>query len=318
MNGINLRYSQGRSLVELMISMTIGLIISLAVTSLFVNNSKTYKVFDDKSVMEENGRMALNMIAYHVRMAHTAPTKNTSNQAESGGGVSTYDTALFGDAIFGCSGGFLSPVAVPAACNPATTGPDSLLIRYVVDIDNANAAAASLAAPTDCLGQMVPSGPENFTVENRYYIASNPATNQRELYCAGNGGVPLGAPLQAGRPIMENVVDMKIIYGYDPNYTKSVNSFYSAVDLASPTVPEPNEALRYPLPLDPSDKDSKWSRVISAKICMVMRSGNDGLTPKPMTYTNCSGSVVTATDKRLYSTFSTVVGIRGRLPGRTL
>lgn len=317
MIGINLRYSQGRSLVELMIAMTIGLIISLAVTSLFVNNSQTYKIFDDKSVMEEDGRMALNMIAYHVRMAETGPPKNTTNQSESGGGVSTYDKIGSGEAIAGCSGGFVSPVAVPAACNPSTTGPDSILIRYLVDLDNANQASGS-PAPTDCLGQAVPQGSNGFTVENRYYIAINPTTNRSELYCAGNGGVPIGAPLSAGKPIMENVVDMKIIYGYDPMYTNSANSFYSAVDLYAPTVPGPYPSLRRPPPLDPLDIHSKWYKVVSAKICMVMRSANDGLAPKPMTYTNCAGTVVTATDKRLYSTFSTVVSIRGRVSGRTL
>ncbi|PXX40058.1 PilW family protein [Undibacterium pigrum] len=327
MSGINLKYSQGRSLVELMIAMTIGLIISLAVTSLFVNNSQTYKIFDDKSVMEEDGRMALNMIAYHIRMAETGPQKNTGAQVAAGGGVSSYDQNIEG--ISGCSGGFISPLVpaspVPAVnpvpCNLSTTGPDSLTVRYIVDVDNSNAAAASAAAPTDCLGQAVPqtvkfpTTDSNYTVENRYYIVTNSSTGRSDLYCAGNGGVPIGTAFSAGKPIMENVIDMKIVYGYDQQNKQSVNSFFNAADLMAPTVPDPvGEAD--PLPGDPPI--TKWARIISAKICLVMRSENGGLAPKPMTYTNCSGTVVTAPDKRLYSTFTTVVGIRGRVPGRSL
>ncbi|MFZ6747239.1 PilW family protein [Undibacterium sp. JH2W] len=317
----NLKYSQGRTLVELMIAMTIGLIISLAVTAMFVNNSQTYRTFDDKSVMEEDGRMALNMIAYHVRMAGTGPTLNTGLQTATGGGVSSYDLTG-GEAISGCSGGYVSPVAVPVACNLTTTGPDSFTVRYVVDLDNSNQASPSLVAPTDCLGQAValnvrpPPGQSDYTVENRYYIAVNPTTLRSELYCAGNGGIPLGgAPFLAGQPIMENVIDMKLIYGYDQQNYQSANSFFNAADLMGATVPAPvGEAT--PLPGDPAI--TKWSRIVSAKICLLMRSANDGLSPKPMTYTNCSGTVVTAMDKRLYSTFTTVVGVRGRLSGSTL
>lgn len=322
MSGINLRYSQGRSLVELMIAMTIGLIISLAVTSLFVNNSKTYKTFDDKSVMEEDGRMALNTIAYQIRMAETGPPQNTTTQGAVGAGKSEYDQGA-GEAISGCSGGFISPVvpASPVPCNLSTTGPDSIALRYVVDLDNSNAAAASAAAVTDCLGQIVPQTikdnpwDSNYTVENRYYIAVNPATNRSELYCAGNGGVPIGTAFLAGKPIVENVVDMKVVYGYDPMNQQSVSGFFNAADLAAPTVPTPAKKSSW---MDGDPDPTKWSGILSAKICLVMRSANDGLTPKPMSYTNCSGTVVTAPDKRLYSTFTTVVGVRGRTSGRSL
>lgn len=327
MSGINLRYSQGRSLVELMIAMAIGLVISLAVTSLFVTNSQTYRIFDDKAVMEEDGRFALNMLAYHIRMAGTGPSINTTLQTESGGGVSSFDSAT-GEAIFGCSGGFFSPVVAanpaltfPVPCNASTTGPDGLVVRYVVDLDNSNQASASLVAPTDCLGQPValtvktPPQQSDYTVENRYYIAVNPTTSRSELYCVGNGGIPLNtAPLLAGKPIMENVIDMKIIYGYDQQDKQSANSFFNASDLMLPTVPAPAGGTISLSGAPPN----KWSRIVSAKICLVMRSASDALTTAPMTYTNCSGTVVTAPDKRLYSTFSTVVSIRGRINGRIL
>lgn len=309
----------GRSLVEVMIAMAIGLVISLAVSSLYITNSQTYRVFDDKSLLEEDGRMALNTLAFHVRMAGYGVLLNTTGFVDSGGGKTSFDKFNLADeAIWGCSGGFVTPSgASPIACTGGAT-PDAFRIRYVVDGDNANQVAASgVNTPTDCLGQPVASSGTTYMVENRFYIAVNPATGKNELYCAGNGGIAFGTPvLQPGKPLLENVVDMRLTYGYDQQGTQSANSFYVAASLTDGSAPAPTGGTP---PADASQPPpTPWSRVVSAKICLVMRSANDGLTPTPMKYTNCSGTVVTAADKRLYSTFSTVVSLRGRTNGATL
>ncbi|MBI3729875.1 MAG: PilW family protein [Burkholderiales bacterium] len=322
MKRMQTKYSKGRTLIEVMIAMAIGLVISLAVTSLFVSNSQTYRIFDDKSLMEEDGRMALNILAVHVRQAGYGNLMNSGFQADSGGGSTDYNPGVIAanEAVRGCTGGFVSETGDPTQCNNTSTTPDAFLIKYVASGDNTNSVSASgVAVPTDCLGQTIASSASGtYIVENRFYVASNPSTSRRELYCAGNGGVGFGVtPLNAGQPFMENVVDMKITYGYDQQGTKSANSFFSAASLESPTVPEPmsNGAL---VDQTINPWETKWGRVVSAKICLVMRSANDNLTPAPTKYTDCSGTVVTATDKRLYTTFSTVVALRARASGRTL
>lgn len=315
MSFMTLKYTRGRTLAEVMIAMAIGLVISLAVTSLFISNSQTYRIFDDKSLMEEDGRMALNMLAYHVRMVGYGNIKNTGNQTESGGGATDYNTIVWGEPIAGCTGGFVSATASPAVCTNSGTAPDSFIVHYIVDSDNANQGSASAVSPTDCLGQAIAINPADstYTIENRYYIALNATTNRNELYCVGNGGVAFGtSSWLAGQPVMENVVDMKVIYGYDQQGTQSANSFFSAASLVAGTVPAPAGQLPGDPPL------SKWARVVSAKICLVMRSANDNLAPTSTKYTDCSGNVVTPTDKRLYSTFSTVVTLRGRAAGNSL
>ncbi len=325
MNYHNLKYAQGRSLVEVMISMTIGLVIALAISTLVITNSQTYKVFDDKSVMEEDGRMALNMLAIQVRQIGYGNVMDTGHHVESGGGSTDFsDSTALTQGIRGCTGGFVTPNGDPTACNNTATTPDSIVVRYVASSDNALSVSASgVAAPLDCLGQTVPldnTDPSNlvYTVENRYYIASNPANGRREMYCVGNGNSPLGATtFAAGQPVMENVVDMKIIYGYDQLGAQSVNGFYTAASLNDGTVPSPLNPIGKPV--DVNDPPiPPWKRVVSAKICLVMRSANDNLVKTPVQYIDCSGNTVTATDKRLYSTFSSVVALRGRASGRTL
>lgn len=315
MKNMNLRYEQGRTLVELMISMTIGLIIMLAVSTLYVTNTQTYRVTDDKALLEEDGRLALATIAFNLRMAGYGQLTDASPLRNAGGGVTNFTNA--GQALQGCTGGFTAPLAIPMTCTGSAANPDSFLVRYVIDSDNANQSAG---LPTDCLGQTVAGG----IVENRFYVQLNPTTNRRELFCAGNGGTVNGAANFAfpGQPIADNVVDMKVTYGYDQDDNQSVDGFYTAASLASGTsVPMPAYKDPDPSLLPPETQalmTDRFFKVLSAKVCIVMRSANDNLVPAPQRYRDCSGTLVMPADRRLYSAFSNVISVRGRTNGRTL
>lgn len=60
--GIQHRRSQGFSLIELMVSTTLGLIILLAISELFVNNSRTRSEIERTSRQIENGRYAIQLL----------------------------------------------------------------------------------------------------------------------------------------------------------------------------------------------------------------------------------------------------------------
>jgi hypothetical protein len=55
--------------------------------------------------------------------------------------------------------------------------------------------------------------------------------------------------------------------------------------------------------------------VISAEICLIMRSANNGVATQRMTYRDCSGNNVTATDLRLYQRFTTMGTFRSNAAG---
>ena len=59
----------GMTLVEIMVAMTIGIILLLALGSLFVNSTRVFKVNDEFSRMQENGAYALNTMGNDLRMA---------------------------------------------------------------------------------------------------------------------------------------------------------------------------------------------------------------------------------------------------------
>jgi len=64
------RFSQrGLSLVELMISITLGLLILSALTTLFVNQSRTRAELDKSNRMIDNGRYALELLSENLRLA---------------------------------------------------------------------------------------------------------------------------------------------------------------------------------------------------------------------------------------------------------
>lgn len=60
---------RGMTLVEVMVAMTIGIILLLALGGLFANSTRVFKVNDEFSRMQENGAYALNTIGADLRMA---------------------------------------------------------------------------------------------------------------------------------------------------------------------------------------------------------------------------------------------------------
>jgi type IV pilus assembly protein PilW len=70
MSSYSYRQAQrGLSLVELMISITIGLLILSAMTTLFVNQTRTRAELDKSNRMTDNGRYALEVLAENLRVA---------------------------------------------------------------------------------------------------------------------------------------------------------------------------------------------------------------------------------------------------------
>jgi len=65
----NRQTQRGVSLVELMISITIGLLILSSLTTLFVNQSRTRAELDKSNRMIDNGRYALELLSDNLRLA---------------------------------------------------------------------------------------------------------------------------------------------------------------------------------------------------------------------------------------------------------
>jgi len=122
----NRQTQRGLSLVELMISITIGLLILSSLTTLFVNQSRTRAELDKSNRMIDNGRYALELLSDNLRLAGFY-----GNYMPSG-----------------------TPAATPDPCNltTITTAATNLdVLRHHVQGYNAATATATASPPAACV-----------------------------------------------------------------------------------------------------------------------------------------------------------------------
>ena len=320
---------QGFSLVELMISLVIGLIIMVATLSAYVSSSGASKISDAQSRMNEDAQAALNLLSQQIRMAganpvqagrtaSTFPTNPVYIETYVGGSVSvklaptTITTASSNYAIRGCDGtfGILATAANIDAltCAGTSTLPDSLAVNY--EADRYSTVATSANAPTDCVGQTAPSVTATYTIgtatttlnyavaDNRFYIANSSGVTS--LFCKGNGNV-------TPQPLVENIEDMQLMYGVvsatNTNTTASIAGYLTADSVV-------NDGTLNPALTEPR----RWGKVLTVRVCVVVRSESAVLTDTASgTYVKCDGTTDSAqTDRRLRRAYSTTVVLRNR------
>lgn len=166
----NRQTQRGLSLVELMISITIGLLILSALTTLFVNQSKTRSELDKSNRMIDNGRYALELLTESLRMAgfygNYAPTGAPTATPDPCDPTIITDSAANPDVLrhhvhgYNAAAQTSQIASLPSSCNftytagSATTlkpGSDILVLRRVstaTPVAAANAAAAPNSSDT--------------------------------------------------------------------------------------------------------------------------------------------------------------------------
>lgn len=229
----------GLTLVELMVAITLGLLITAVVGYLFVGSFSTYRTQSDSARLQETARFVMDLMGRDIAQAGYSDIPT---------GYSVGWNGFTGTPITGEDG----VVAARAAERKAGTD-------YV---------RLSFDGTTDCAGNAVAVNP----VVNEYYVNTN-----NQLMCAGSGG--------AGQVFAEGVEDMQLVYGVDTNGDKTVDQY-----TASPS----------------------WGQVLTAQVCLVMRTQNDGVTTQAQTYQNCAGGNTVATDRRLRRMLTVTHQLRNR------
>ena len=151
----------------------------------------------------------------------------------------------------------------------------------------------------DCLGIGVAAqvGEFHFTMQSRVYIANN------ALRCTGSGD------LAQSQVLAENIESMTVAFGVAlPAVANSqqIAGYLTANEINNPTDPG---LLALPTP------DARWKKVLSARVCLVVRSENavlsdlsgGGIVPS---YSDCTDSAVAINDGRLRRAYRTTVLLR--------
>ncbi|GER16389.1 prepilin-type N-terminal cleavage/methylation domain-containing protein [Variovorax boronicumulans] len=114
---------RGFTLIELMISLTIGLVILAAAVSTFSTSSRSSQLSQAETQLNEDGILALNLIQQQLKQAGYSQQLIPSNGATVMGNYA-------GPAVRGCTGGFTDAAAAFDKLSCTGKGSDAIAIRY--------------------------------------------------------------------------------------------------------------------------------------------------------------------------------------------
>lgn len=307
----------GASLIEIMLSLAIGLVVVGAVLVSYLGSGQTGKFQNAYSQMNEDAQLALNILSREIQMAgYVNPTSVVV-------ATQTLSGSYTDQAIGGCDTGFTAaaPIAVvPTAWNATTGAPTAtnaaavnracavagnVALELGYEADTQNTVASAGGFPTDCLGNslqfvlVTPTAvfPPFYPVRNRYYIANNAASGLPELYCRSNAVTAAGVSI-AGQPIIENVQSMRVWYGMTG-------------DESAVAPPRPRRIVRY---VNAATVAGNWDRVVAVRVCLVLRSSERVVSSDEATsYRDCDNVVTNIADGFLRRSYFTTASIRSRM-----
>jgi type IV pilus assembly protein PilW len=258
----NIAYRQsGITLIEVMISLVIGLVIVIAVMVTYVGSSRSSRFQAAYSQMNEDAQVAMALLQRDIQLAgYARPT------AINGG--NSFTPTFVDRPVVGCDQGFSAAPAVASstACNAAAGSP-AIEVGYEADVQNTVPTGAGV--PSDCLGAALPvvAGAQAYYIaRNRFYIANSAVSGRPELHCSSYPN----AASRAGQPLVENIESWQIWYG-ERN--------------AEVVVPAPRQIVRYVTAANVAD----WNNVLAVKICILVRSSERVvIAEEPVRYLDCN------------------------------
>lgn len=316
---------RGFTLIELMISLTIGLVILAAALSTFSTSSRSSQLSQAETQLNEDGILALNLIQQQLKQAGYSQQLIPSNGTTVMGNYA-------GPAVHGCTGGFTDAAAAFDKLSCTGKGSDAIAIRYEATTDNTMPTGTDAKLATNCLGNGInaltptqvnppptpPPGappPANYALaDNRYLVTG--ASTAPMLSCRGMEKRDAVNAIGASQPLLANVESMRILYGVASR---------PSIELAATYDPLRHQIVKY---LDAAGVDAlpgsgvladlaedRWSRVLSVRVCLQMRSDRPvrDVPDGGLAYKRCDNTDRTGTDGYLRRTFTTTVLLRNRL-----
>lgn len=320
-----LRQQAGRSLLELMISISIGLVVVGAALAIYSGTTTNSRVSETEARLNENATITLGLLQQQIRLAgysaivgpSTFPAiqrKNLDSTGSAGirgctGGMSTTNTTAFNS----------------ISCNNGTAS-HSISVRYEADISNTvPVTSGGSTVASNCVGEGISAStvssatataaiagtmtiPNYALADNRYYVqTTGTPSGGPELYCIGaistnttTGTVTFGTP----QPIMEGVERMELSFGVAASPTGTVTAAYMTAE---------NFDTAFNAETD------RWKRVITVRVCLLMRStASSDLTTRSAfadtsSYSDCNNTQQTSADGSLRRAYTSTILLKNRL-----
>jgi type IV pilus assembly protein PilW len=258
----------GLSMIELMVAITIGLILTAGIIQIFANSKRTYRVEESLSRVQEGGRMALDFITNDVRMASywgcQPDPSNIQNDLAAGAGYIDFTAG----AVSGAEGGAGVPDSLTLSGADGTLGlalqanggggTYSTSASTALQVSTPNdLASGDIVLVGDCTGgdifQVTGANPSAAGVVDHAVGAGSPG-NASQLSKAYQGDasiyyvhqiiytVKMGSDGQpalwrsidgADQEIVDDVSDLQVLYGEDMNNDRSVDRYVDANNVSN-------------------------------------------------------------------------------------
>lgn len=190
------RQESGFSLIELMVAMTLGLILTVIIGNVFVGAKESYRTSEDLGRLQENARFAVTHLGRIIRMA-----SYVSNPAN----ITATRAAIFppaARALTGTEGG--------------GTVSDDITVRYQ------GSGTPADGSVFDCLGNAIQ---DTDVAVARFHIApSTDGSGETSLFCANTGTVA-GLVVNTDTELVTGVENMQILYGEDTDGDGTANRY---------------------------------------------------------------------------------------------
>lgn len=334
------RRSLGLSLVELMVAMTLGLVVLLAVGEVYLSSSRTFRTQEALSRLQEGARYALETLSYDIRMAGQVGCGFDKTQS-----VNVLNDISVGDFFGAPIRGIGDGAAIPSPFTAAPLIGDAIQViradeESETSVETHNPASATFGfaetttiakgdvlIATDCQTAAVfqatgPTTPDKTLVHNTGVAGVAPGNCSKSLsFTTPACGVAAGKEFPEGSKIYKMLNNLYYVAanpaGEPALYRQGL---VKGAPLAEELV-EGVEDIRVNYGLDTNGDravDStvataavaNWDQVQTVQVSLLMRSDNNTV-DRPQTYT-FNGATTTPTDRRIRKVFNATIAVRSR------
>lgn len=277
---IHSRYQQGLTLVELMISITVGLLVVLAVTSLVLSTKSVFVAQTDGNDTQDTARFALDNISRQLRQTGFVNYDFTNAPQITPSTAQADLTGLDNNSVSSDSTDISTPLKT------SINSSDLLGIRFFGSGSSANGDGTM----SNCAGFSVPAPTSSSKADvdrgwSIYYVGKD-ANEEPELYCKYYDSAKGSWNAQS---IVKGVESFQVLYGLDTDSNGLSNKFLTATDI---------NALDNALVLVGKNDDEKtadknkktnWKKILVVKIALLVRGKENSRTDIATTTYNLFG-----------------------------
>ncbi|KDE39705.1 Type IV fimbrial biogenesis protein PilW [Nitrincola lacisaponensis] len=343
-------HQAGLSLIELMISMVLGLLILAGVIQVFASTQQAYRTQEAMSRIQESGRYATEVLSRNIRQAGYKGGCGTNvdinillDETDA-----NYDQAIhtLGAGLEGWNNA--SPAAYAGNMNGYVANTDVLLVKHAATRSgitaNGNTLANSATITIDQTDNGIPRGQIIIVAEDDACDIFQKANNENgNNLNRGNPGQGIGPGNKTpnnsnlfSKTYSENMRIMlfqsDLYYigasDADPNNTALRRIRFSGTgagedqELVDNII---NMQIRYGVDTNnnkrvdnyvSADAVANWEDVVAVRVSLLARSEHANILPNNMTGIPFDGGTFDAPagDRRMYQAFTTTIGLRNKLP----